>query len=186
MTASTEHTSRTYTLARDEGSHLWFLGSLMTIKADAARSDGAMSLIEQTMPPGFASPLHLHHVEDEPMYILEGTFTFWIGDQIVPAEPGTFVYLPRGVPHCFRHEGRKPGRLLQLTLPAGLEQGFAEMGQPARVAELPPPPDGPPSAADAEQMATISARYRVEILGPPPGTPGFPLAQPPNISPQPL
>jgi mannose-6-phosphate isomerase-like protein (cupin superfamily) len=181
VTASTQPTSRAYTLTREEGSHLWFLGSLMTIKADDARTGGAMSLIEQVMPPGFASPLHLHHGEDEPMYILDGRFTFWIGDRIVPAEPGTFVYLPRGVPHCFRYEGREPGRLLQLTLPAGLEQGFAEMGSSAASAVLPPALDGPPDAAAAERMAAISARYRVEILGPPPGSPGFPLGQPADV-----
>jgi mannose-6-phosphate isomerase-like protein (cupin superfamily) len=170
--------TRAYLLGPGEGRHVWFLGSLMTVKADAAGTGGAISLIEQVAPPGFASPLHLHHGEDEPMYILEGRFTFWIGDEVVPAAPGTLVYLPRGVAHCFRYEGREPGRLLQLTLPAGLEQGFVEMGSRAPGAQLPPPPDGAPGPEQFARMAQISARYSVEILGPPPGAPGFPLADP--------
>jgi mannose-6-phosphate isomerase-like protein (cupin superfamily) len=121
---------RAYTLSRDEGRHIWVLGSLMTIKAGAAETAGAMSLIEQVSPPGFASPLHVHADEDEPMYILEGRYTFWVGDRVLSAEAGTFVFLPRDVPHCLRVEGDTPGRLLQLTLPAGLEEGFAEMGRP--------------------------------------------------------
>ena len=64
------------------------------------------------------------------MYILEGRYTFWVGDRVLSAEAGTFVFLPRDVPHCLRVEGDTPGRLLQLTLPAGLEEGFAEMGRP--------------------------------------------------------
>jgi mannose-6-phosphate isomerase-like protein (cupin superfamily) len=178
MPVSTVPATRGYTLARGQGRHLWFLGSLMTVKADAAATQGAMSLIEQVMPPGFASPLHVHHGEDEPMYIIEGTFTFWIGDAMVQAEPGTFVYLPRDVPHCFRFEGTEPGRLLQFTLPAGLEQGFADMGSAADSPRLPPPPQGPGDPELVARMAEISARYRVEVLGPPPGPAGFPPAVP--------
>ena len=150
----------------------------MTIKADSDQTEGAISLIEQVTPPGFASPLHLHHGEDEPMYILEGRYTFWVGDRIVPAKAGTFVYLPRGVPHCFRVEGPEPGRLLQLTLPAGLEQGFEEMGSPASGPVLPPPAVGPPDPAELARQAQIATRHRVELLGPPPGQPGFPLPEP--------
>ena len=160
---------RAYTLHRNEGRHLWFLGSLMTIKAGAAETGGAMSLIEQVAPPGFGSPLHVHACEDEPMYILEGRFTFWVGERELPAEAGTFVFLPRDVPHCFRVEGDTPGRLLQLTLPAGLEEGFAEMGGPAPGPVLPPPPDGPPDPAFLARMDEVAVRYGVQLLGPPKG-----------------
>ena len=97
----------------------------------------------------------------------------------MPAEAGTFVYLPRGVPHCFRVEGPAPGRLLQLTLPAGLERGFQEMSSPAAGPVLPPPPAGPPDPAELTRQQQMSTRYRVEMLGPPPGQPGFPLPEPP-------
>jgi mannose-6-phosphate isomerase-like protein (cupin superfamily) len=138
----------------------------------------AMSLIEQVTPPGFASSLRLHHGEDEPMYVLEGRHTFWVGDRIVPAQAGTFGYLPRGVPRCLRVEGPAPGRLLQLTQPGGLERGFQEMGSPAAGPVLPPPPAGPPDPAELTRQQQITARHRVELLGPPPGQPGFPLPEP--------
>jgi hypothetical protein len=82
------------------------------------------------------------------------------------------------VPHCFRVEGSALGRLLQLTLPGGLERGFQEMGSPAAVPVLPPPPAGPPDPAELTGHQQITARYRVELLGPPPGQPGFPLPEP--------
>jgi hypothetical protein len=103
------------------------------------------------------------------MYILEGRFTFWVGERELPAEAGTFVFLPRDVPHCFRVEGDTPGRLLQLTLPAGLEEGFAEMGEPAPGPVLPPPVDGPPDPAFLARMEEVAVRYGVQLLGPPKG-----------------
>lgn len=137
-----------------------------------------MSLIEQVTPPGFASSLRLHHGEDEPMYVLEGRHTFWVGGQD-RARPGRHLRLPaRGVPRCLRVEGPAPGRLLQLTQPGGLERGFQEMGSPAAGPVLPPPPAGPPDPADLTRQQQITARHRVELLGPPPGQPGFPLPEP--------
>ena len=148
------------------------------VKADSARTQGTISLIEQLAPPGFASPLHLHHGEDEPMYILEGEYTFWIGEQVLEAGPGAFVFLPRDLPHCFRVEGTQPGRLLQLTMPGGLERAFEEAGRPTPEPVLPPAPSGPPSQTEIQRLFDISAAHHVETLGPPPGAPGFPLPDP--------
>jgi mannose-6-phosphate isomerase-like protein (cupin superfamily) len=156
--------------AREQGQSFCFLGTLMTVKAGAAETGGQFSLIEQQAPPGFATPLHLHHGEDEAIYLLEGTATFFIGDRVVAASPGTLVYLPREVPHAFRiesgGEGAAAARLLQLTVPAGIEQGFIELGAPA-TAPTPPPPHIP-TPEELGRMAAISAKYQVEQLGPPP------------------
>jgi mannose-6-phosphate isomerase-like protein (cupin superfamily) len=152
--------------AHEEGQSFYFLGTLMTVKAGMAETNGQFSLIEQVSPPGFATPLHVHHGEDEAMYILEGVFTFFVGDRTITAPRGSFVYLPKDVPHAFRVEGGTPARLLQLTTPAGIEQGFVEMGEPAPSLTLPPP--YMPTSEELRRMAAISAKYNVEQLGPPP------------------
>lgn len=67
-------------------------------------------------------------------------------------------------------ERRQPdSRLLLLITPgaAGHEAIFAELGEPATVRTLPPPPEGPP---DAERLTAIAASHGTRILGPPPGT----------------
>jgi quercetin dioxygenase-like cupin family protein len=138
----------------------------MTVKAASAETSGQFSLIEQLAPPGFATPLHMHHCEDETIYILEGSCTFFVGEQVINAAPGTVVYLPRDVPHAFRVEGTAPARLLQLSTPAGIEQGFIEMGEPAPSLLLPPSHIPTPEAMG--RMMAISAKYNVEQLGPPP------------------
>ena len=53
---------------RDEGEAIWWFGSLAVIKASAAATGGAMSLIEITVPPNLEGPLHVHHREEEGFY----------------------------------------------------------------------------------------------------------------------
>lgn len=146
-----------------EGQTFWFLGTLMTLKATGEQTGGAFGLIEQELPPGFATPRHVHHAEDEAFAILAGRLTFHCGDRTFDAGPGTFVYLPRDVVHGFEVAGDEPARLLQFNLPGGLEQFFVEMGEPAASPAGPPP--GPP---DVAKLLALAPRYRVEIVGPPP------------------
>lgn len=153
----------------EEGKSVWFLGTLMTLKAGAEQTQGAFGLIEQVLPPGFAPPLHVHHAEDEAFYLLEGEATFTCGDRTTRARPGSCIFFPRDIPHWFRIEGTEQARLLQFNMPAGLEQFFIEAGEP--VSETAAPPAGPP---DMEKLARLAARYHMEILGPPPAPPEAP------------
>lgn len=152
-----------YALSRDEGESIWFLGTLVTVKASEATTHGEFGLIEQLLPPGFAPPLHVHHNEDEAFFVLEGEITFHCGDQTMKATSGGYVFFPRHIPHWFLVEGDKPARLLQLNTPAGFEQFMVEIGEPAQALNL--PPAGEP---DVGKMMTLAPKYNLEILGPPP------------------
>lgn len=152
-----------YVLSRAEGTSVWFLGTLMTVKATGETTSQGFALIEQVLPAGFAPPPHIHHREDEAFYLLEGSITFTCGDRTFNATPGSFVYLPRGIVHGFTVAADQPARLLQINTPTGLEHFFVEMGEPAQALTLPPP--GPP---DVEKLLGLAPKYHFEILGPPP------------------
>jgi hypothetical protein len=111
-----------------------------------------------------AVPLHAHSREEEIWYILEGEITFTIGDRTVTAGPGSFAYIPRGVPHTFQVRS-STARWFGIGTPAGLDQWFFETGEPARELTLPPPPAGP---LDVEAIVTSLRAYGTETLGPPP------------------
>jgi quercetin dioxygenase-like cupin family protein len=160
MTASPQP----YMLRRDEGQPVWFLGTLMLLKATGQQNEGQFSLIEQVLPPGFSPPLHVHHAEDEAFYILEGTFRFACGDTQWDVSTGDFVFLPKEIPHSFLVTSKGPARLLQLTAPAGLEHFHVEAGDPADALTLPPP--APP---DIERVLQAAGKYQFEIVGPPMG-----------------
>ncbi len=160
--------SRTFAYAPGEGEALWWIGMLATIKATAEQTGGQYTLVEILAPEGFASPLHVHHQEDEGFWILEGEMTFYVGDQTIKAQPGSFLFGPQEVPHAFRVDSG-PARLLFVLSPAGFEDLVREMGEPARELTIPPQPEAPPNEAQMQQMAAIAARHGNEILGPPPG-----------------
>jgi mannose-6-phosphate isomerase-like protein (cupin superfamily) len=100
------------------------LGGPLTFKLRGEESNGAMMALESVAPPGKGPPLHIHHREDEWLYVLEGEMRFRTGDDVVPAPAGSFAFIPRGVPHCWQNVGSRRSLLLGLIAPAGLERFF--------------------------------------------------------------
>ena len=160
MTAATQ--LKPYALSRDEGQAIWFLGTLFTVKATGEQTGGAYMLIEELIPAGFGPPPHVHHVEEEAFYVLEGELTVTCGEQTWQAGPGSYVFLPRGIVHGFAVTSPQPARVLQFNAPAGFEKFAAEMGEPARVRAL--PPMAPP---DLEKLLRLAAKHNIELKLPP-------------------
>ena len=150
-------------LGPDQGEPLWFLGILAVVKASTETTDGQVAVIEHHAPRGFASPLHVHHREDEWFYVAEGSLTFWVDGQIVDAPAGTFVYGPRELPHTFAVTSER-ARFLLVAQPAGFERFMRALAEPAQAFVLPPAPTSPP---DVERLAAVAAEHGIEILGPP-------------------
>jgi quercetin dioxygenase-like cupin family protein len=144
---------------------VWYVGNLFTILAGSEDTGGRFALIEILARKGAEPPRHVHTHEDEAFYVLEGEITFYVGDETCRATPGTFVFLPRGVPHSFVFETDVVRKLLTET-PGGIEKHFRDprFSEPVRTPTLPPPAEEPPNvAALVEDMA----RYGVEVVGPP-------------------
>jgi mannose-6-phosphate isomerase-like protein (cupin superfamily) len=156
------HDIQPWALAKDDGTAVWFLGTLAIVKATAETTRGAYGLIDSVIPAGFQSPYHVHHAEDESFLILEGEVTFICDGKKLEAGPGAYVFGPREIPHGFRVEGTAPARMLFLTTPGGnFERFIIEMGEPATSMTLPPP-----SLPDMEKLMRLAAKYKIDILGP--------------------
>lgn len=148
-------TNSGYTLAPGDGQTIRFLETLMTVKAGAQETENSFTLLEWTAPAGFAPPPHTHHAEDEAFFILEGSMTVICGDRSWEAKAGSFVFLPRGIPHGFRVTGDMPLRGLQLTVPSGFESFIAEAGEPVEAAA--------PAAPNIEKLLKAAAKHQLEI-----------------------
>lgn len=106
----------------DAGNCFNVMGSMMSYKVTSEDTGGAYSLaVEITFPNG-GIPLHVHHHEDEAMYILEGQYEIQCGDEVFSATAGTFVFLPKDIPNRYQYIGDTPGRFIHITSPGGFEK----------------------------------------------------------------
>jgi quercetin dioxygenase-like cupin family protein len=140
-----------------------FLGLPTLVRATGQTTNGAFGLVEHLMmPPGFASPYHTHHLEDEAFYVLEGDMAFVCDGKWTAVGPGGYVFGPRNIPHGFKVLGESPARMLLLCAPGGFEQFVVEMSEPA------------PAPPDMAKLVALAAKYKIDIHGPLPETPdGF-------------
>jgi len=95
---------------------------------------------------GFSGgPPHLHHDQDEWIYVVEGEFAFNVGDKRFRLGAGESVFMPRKVAHMWGCVNGKPGKIINAYQPAGkMEEFFRELGKP------------PKDLITAEQMAEKS------------------------------
>ncbi len=140
----------------------WSRGSIVTVKTSAEETDGSLSLAEQTCPPGYEAPLHVHNDHDELLMPIDGEFDVYYADEHALVGPGEPVYLPKGVVHGFRNAEDRVSRLHILFEP-GLERGFLEAGVPVETpAEGLPEP--PAAVREAEKLVDVDEVYDTEIV----------------------
>lgn len=142
------------------------VGDKYIFLATGEQTGGAYCLAEAIVPPGGGPPPHFHTREEESFYVLEGEITFTVDGKKVVGSPGTFVQIPRGLPHAFKNDSSAPGRMLIQCAPAGFEKFMAEFAT-----ELPSPdaPSIPPSPAEIEKLLSVAPNYGITILPPPAG-----------------
>ena len=125
------------------------------IKARTEQTAGSVAVIEVTMEPGKGPVLHRHTREDEMWWILDGEFRFRAEDEILPASTGSFVFVPRGTPHCFQNTGSTQGRILVIFTPSGMERFFDRVAEQAR------------HGIDPQTFARLAQEDWMDVLGPP-------------------
>jgi quercetin dioxygenase-like cupin family protein len=129
------------------------VGGPLTFKVRGEQTSGSLTALENVIPPGQGPPLHAHAEEDEAWYVIEGELRFKLGDQVRRVPAGSFVFVPRGTPHCFQNPGAQAARILVMFTPAGMERFFDQF------AEL--------SASDPNAFHAIGEPLGMTVLGPP-------------------
>ncbi len=86
-------------LGPDEGEALWAFGALITIKASAQTTGGAVAVLEHRAGRGAGSPLHVHRREDEVK----------VAPRWEPAPSGRLPDSPRPPARASWAHGRGPG-----------------------------------------------------------------------------
>jgi DNA-binding transcriptional MerR regulator len=128
-------------------------------KVSGKDTDGAMSVFEFT--GGGSGPRHLHHEQDEWIYIIDGEFSFEVGEKQFRARTGESVFLPRNVSHVWACVSGKPGKIIDVYQPAGnMEEFFRELGKY----------NGKPYVHEAlsiDEFRQFFDSHGMKVLGPP-------------------
>ena len=92
-------------------------GRTFDLKLVGGETHDSIMMFEETTPAGTASWHHLHYDSDEVAWVLEGEFTFKIGEEITKGGPGTCAFFPRNVPHAWKIPARRPAGCCSCTRP---------------------------------------------------------------------
>ena len=120
----------------------------ISVKVPIELTDGRVTVVEDTLKPGFHLPAHRHRAMVEVFHILAGEVTFAFEYDTVIAGAGDTVTVPANV----RHEVTCPGgaRLLTVFTPGGFDRYLAELGALSAV-----------QLADPDGIRELGERYDI-------------------------
>jgi len=117
------------------------------------------SMFDWTIPAGFATGRHVHRVQEETFYVLEGECEWHVGDRPIRAMPGTYLFVPPGVAHNITNVSDRPARFLMTVSPTGHEHYFKELAKlAAQGAPDPKALNDLRDRYDTDQLSTLTTR----------------------------
>lgn len=94
-------------------------------KADENETDNKYSVSEWILAPHSEGPgAHQHEENDEVFYVIEGTATILVGEQLVEAKKGAFLRIPSKTMHDFKNDTDEKVILLNFFTPGGFERNM--------------------------------------------------------------
>ena len=135
----------------DSGRKLESLG--VVHKLTSEQTGGAFYVCEAVFGPGGGSPLHIHHYEDEVIYVLEGAIDVRLDKEKLHTPAGGMIHLPKTIPHALQNPLKMPLRIIVHVIPGGLENYFDEVNTALQNGTL-----------TAGLHADISKKYGLEWL----------------------
>lgn len=142
-----------------------FAGSVAIIRASARENADGISIIENRLPCGYATPLHVHLTQDEAFHIQRGRMRFEVGGKTIVGEAGDVLTAPKGIPHRFIVESPEGAAALVILRGPDFETFVLESASPLATSFTEPLPK--PTDADMARLMQAAANSKIEILGPP-------------------
>ncbi|MBO0832902.1 MAG: cupin domain-containing protein [Actinobacteria bacterium] len=124
-----------FALGPGEGQVYGFHGSTVVMKATGATTLGQLAIMESVYPARLSVHEHIHDGEDEMFYLLSGQLSLFCEQDSWIAQPGSFVFVPRGCRHGFVVNSAEPARALVITGPPRLDQQIVARGEPPPAAD---------------------------------------------------
>lgn len=96
-------------------------------------STGSTKLYVATgvVPPDSETPPHLHEVDEEVLYVLEGEITLMLGDEVHTLRAGGTAFIPPGTWMQVSNKSTQPARVLGILSRGEVERCFRALYMPA-------------------------------------------------------
>ena len=135
----------------------------MTVLTTSAQTNGALFAVEVRMPPGGGPPVMHRHDPGELYHVLEGEFTFYVGDpadrvERITATAGQVMPLAGGTPHTVRNESDRDAVAFVAHAPGPPMEQFSRAA-----AALATKGD-----VDMATVLRLAEQHGIEMLGPVP------------------
>jgi quercetin dioxygenase-like cupin family protein len=129
--------------------------NILDIKISGSDSEGDLAVFEQTgETPNGGPPLHIHPYQDEWFYVIDGSYLFQVGDEMMSAGAGDTIFLPRNVQHAFIQLTER-GKMIVSYFPSGKMESFFK-----KTSSWTQPPT-------IEEIRHIFEEHDMKIVGPP-------------------
>ena len=148
-TTTTILPSVTSAIPREGGERFDLGGVGFRWKIDGLLTSGRFSVVHNLIAPRtLVAPLHLHRREDEYTFVLAGTLGTLLGEEVVSADQGTWLFKPRAQWHTLWNAGDIPCEIIEVISPAGFENYFREIATIGR---------------DLTKLLEINRKYELEM-----------------------
>ncbi len=121
-----------------------YQGGYFSTLISPEQSAGTLAILEFVLPAGAEPPPHIHTLEDETFYVIEGSLEVRIGETLSLLKAGDIIFAPRNIAHYFKIVTEK-ARFLNLITPGTLWAYFMAFSEPS---------EGEPSVAKSLQPPT--------------------------------
>jgi len=135
-------------IRKGEGDNYPYAQDHCFIKLSSHHTNGELSMVEDTLKPGFYLARHHHKIMTEIFYILEGEVELIFDDQTIISKAGDTITVPPNVWHAARC--KEGGKMLSI-FKNGRFDLYLERLSTMKDEEF----------ADAEKMANISAEFDI-------------------------
>ena len=127
----------------------------LDIKISGMDTENDLAVFEQTgLTPNGGPPLHIHPLQDEWFYIIEGEYLFQVDNDRFQMKKGDTIFLPRNIKHAFL-QLTENGKAIVSYLPAGKMEDFFAVTNSWTL---------PPSKDETEK---VFADHGMKVVGPP-------------------
>jgi quercetin dioxygenase-like cupin family protein len=105
-----------------DGEVIQFRKTTMVLKTPYGENNGGYLQLLMTHPPHIGPGLHIHPTGPETFLVVEGSYTFTLGENEIKTTKGDFVFIPQNIPH--KYNADENGGQLFVTTPEAVVNYF--------------------------------------------------------------